>query len=170
MKNHFSMMDVGTGAVGVLALYSKYLFPQARIYGVDQFDFIVASASNCALKNNLPVNFLVGNLLNGVRAQFNLIVFNPPYIDEKTNERLRILDDSISYKKSSGGPGGCITINRFLTNISDYLTEDGLVLLGANEFYVPRKKIKHMVSQNSLKVIEILGNNLTMSYVFVIRK
>ena len=170
MENHFCMMDVGTGVVGVLALYTKYLFPQARIFGVDQFDFIVASARGCALKNNLPVNFIVGDLLNGVHAQFNLITFNPPYIDERTNEHLRILDNSISYKKCSGGSDGCRTINRFLISMSDYLAEEGLVLLGANEFYVPREKIKHMVSQNSLKVIEILGNNFTMSYVFVIGK
>ena len=170
MQNDFRMVDVGTGVVGALALYSKLLFPRARIYGVDQFDFIVASARHCALKNRLPVHFWVGDLLYGIRAQFDLIVFNPPYIDEETNQRLRILDGAVSFKRSSGGSDGCRTINRFLMNVSDYLAEDGFVLLGSNEFYVPRVEIEHLVSQNSLKIIEKLGNSLTMSYVLVIGK
>jgi len=170
MKNHFSMMDVGTGVVGALALYTRSLFPQARIYGVDQFDFIVASARHCALKNRLPVHFWVGDLLNGVCAKFNLVVFNPPYIDEETNQRFRILGGTISRKRSSGGSDGCRTIDRFLMSVSDYLADDGFVLLGANEFYVPRGKIEHLVSQISLTVIETLGNSFTMSYVLVIGK
>jgi hypothetical protein len=85
-------------------------------------------------------------------------------------QRLRILDGAISLTRSSGGSDGCRTINRFLMNVSDYLAEDGFVLLGSNEFYVPRIEIEHLVSQNSLKVIETLGYSLTMSYVLVIGK
>ena len=116
------------------------------------------------------VHFLVGDLLNGIHAKFDLIVFNPPYIDEETNHRLRILNDAISRKRSSGGSDGCRTIDRFLKTVSDHLANDGLVLLGANELYMPREKIEHLVSQNSLKVFETLGNTLTMSYVLVIGK
>jgi len=170
MRNHFSMVDVGTGVVGALAIYAKIQFPQARIYAVDQFDFIIASARHCAVKNRVPVYFWVGDLLNGVRAKFDLIVFNPPYIDEQTNQQLRILDGAISRKRSFGGPDGCRTIDRFLSNVSDHLAWDGLALLGANEFYVPRKEIEHLVSQNSLMIIETLGNPITMSYALVMRK
>jgi len=164
------MLDVGTGVVGALALYAKLVFPQARIYGVDQFNFIVAAARHCAIKNRLPVYFWVGDLLNGVRANFDLIVFNPPYIDKPTDRRLRILNDTISRKRSSGGSDGCRMIDRFLLNVSDFLAKDGLILLGANEFYVPREEIAHLVSQNSLKIIEIFSNTITMSYVYVVGK
>ncbi len=170
MKNHFCMVDVGTGVVGTLALYAKVLFPQARIYAVDQFDFIVASARNCAVINRVPVYFWIGDLLNGIRANFDLIVFNPPYIDKRTNQRLRILDGDISRKRSFGGSDGCRTIDRFLMNVSDHLAMDGLVLLGANEFYIPRKEIEHLVSRSSLRTIETLSNPITMSYAFVMRK
>ncbi len=169
MKNGDSIIDIGTGRSGVLALYAKRTFPSSSVCGLDQFEEIVSGAAATAGHNKLKVPFYVGDLLNGNRKKFDLAIFNAPYIDEGTNDQLGVLTDPISIKKCCGGSDGCETIKRLLSSLTHHIKPGGLLLLGINGFYVPFSHIRKIVVDSSCKEVSVLENRLTKSYVAVIK-
>ena len=76
-----SILDLGTGT-GAILLALLHVLPQARGIGVD----IAPEAVTMATKNAAQLGFatrsrfVVGDMLEGVGADFDLIVSNPPYI------------------------------------------------------------------------------------------
>ena len=80
-----SILDLGTGT-GALALALAYEFPKARVLGLDLIEEAVELSKRNAEKNNIQnANFVQSNWFASLDqgAQFDLIVSNPPYIDEK---------------------------------------------------------------------------------------
>ena len=80
-----NILDLGTGT-GALALALAYEFPKANVLGLDLIDEAVDLAKRNASKNNLSnATFVRSNWFDAVSTEttFDLIVSNPPYIDEK---------------------------------------------------------------------------------------
>jgi release factor glutamine methyltransferase len=65
------------------------------------------------------------SLLEGVRGPFDLIVFNPPYLPTKQEERI---EDWLEYALD-GGPDGCTVISRFAREAGRVLAPGGRILL-----------------------------------------
>lgn len=79
------ILDLGTGT-GALALALAYEFPNAQVVGVDLIPEAVALANeNKALNNISNAVFKQSNWFDALvgEAPFDLIVSNPPYIDEE---------------------------------------------------------------------------------------
>lgn len=161
-------MDIGTGGTGVLALTAKHAFPDSNVFGLDKLRENVSGAVRTAARNELEVAFYVGDLLTGNMAKFDVIVFNAPYIDDDTNQRLGMLPDPISRKTCHGGSDGCETIKRLLSSITNHLKPDGLLLLGVNGFYVPLGRLRNLLSDFSCKEVSVIENRITLSYVIAI--
>jgi len=79
--NH--ILDLGTGT-GALALALAQEFPKASVLGVDLIEQAVELAAHNKLKNNIEnARFIQSSWFENVPKQrFELIVSNPPYIDE----------------------------------------------------------------------------------------
>ncbi len=60
--------------------------------------------------------------LNFLKAKFDIISFNPPYLPDEKNKK----DNDIAL---NGGKQGYETIIKFLENSKDYLKKDGFILL-----------------------------------------
>ena len=76
-----SAVDLGTGS-GAIALALKSQRPEALVGAVDASAEALAVARANAERLQLPVHFVQGHWLSGVRGPFDLIVSNPPYIAE----------------------------------------------------------------------------------------
>lgn len=66
-----------------------------------------------------------GDLFCGIRGQFDLIIFNPPYLPTSDDERL----PGWLNLAFDGGPTGRQTINRFLEGLREHITPNGRSLL-----------------------------------------
>ncbi len=170
MGSAIDLLDVGTGAAGVLAIYGKKRFPNAEVYGLDQFRTLVLSARETARRNSARVHFLTGDLLGAIKHPFDCIVFNAPYIDDAKSLALGIRPGSLMHRTSSGGEDGLRTIERFLRTAAEALSENGRVLLGINGFYLAPAKVEGLLRAHGLGLVERLDNMVTRSYVLVLRR
>src|SRR5213076_3332649 len=73
--------DVGTGT-GAIALALAQERPDAQIVATDVSADALALAGENAAANDLDVQLVQGDLLAGVSGPFDLVVSNPPYVDE----------------------------------------------------------------------------------------
>lgn len=65
------------------------------------------------------------DMFRGLKAKFDLVIFNPPYLPIKEDERIR---GWMNYALD-GGETGRETINRFIEGLKDHLSPNGRCLL-----------------------------------------
>jgi release factor glutamine methyltransferase len=121
-----SVIDLGTGS-GAIALALKATRPALVVHALDySTDALVVAQSN-AHRLGLQVQFSQGSWLNGITAQFDAIVSNPPYIavgdhhlDALTAEPMQAL---------SSGIDGLDAIRHIITQAPHRLRPRGWLLL-----------------------------------------
>jgi release factor glutamine methyltransferase len=121
------ILEVGTGsgyiAAGIMGMVKKsnleYNDSSCFVVGTD----INPHATRCAQKNG--VNVIRTDLFDGLRGPFDLVVFNPPYLPTKPEERM---EDWLEYALD-GGPDGRAVIYRFANEVGRVLSPGGRVLL-----------------------------------------
>lgn len=93
-----------------------------------QTHFIVATDINphaVQIAYQRGITVIRTDLFFGLCTRFDLILFNPPYLPTKYEERM---DDWLEYALD-GGEDGCCTIERFFAQARSYLAKDGRVLV-----------------------------------------
>ncbi len=73
------VLDVGTGS-GAVALALKHERPDLEVWGADVSDAALAVARENARRLGLEVQFVAGDLLDGLPAGFDAVVANLPYV------------------------------------------------------------------------------------------
>ena len=106
-------IGVGSGIVSEQFLGSHFLV------GTD----INPHAAYMAYAKGIPV--IRTDLFSGILGPFDLILFNPPYVPTKPEERM---DDWLEYALD-GGEDGCCVIDRFFSEARFYLSKRGRVLV-----------------------------------------
>jgi len=115
------VLDIGTGT-GLLALVAKS--EDSDVTGVDISEVAVENARFNASQNGLECKFLASDLFNEVDGDFDLIIFNPPYLPTGEGEVVKGNLD----KAWNGGGSGREVIDRFLDNFQFFLKPEGSVL------------------------------------------
>ena len=115
VKSGDRILEVGTGS-GFISC------ELAKISGVIATD-INPHAAHAA--HNAGIDVVRTDLFMGIRGPFDLILFNPPYLPTRPEERM---DDWLEYALD-GGESGRAVIERFFQNIGDILAPDGRILL-----------------------------------------
>ena len=113
-------IGTGTGAVGIALL-------KMRIDHLVMTD-ISPKAIRCARgnlrRNQLSAELIHSSLFQGLDTEFNLIVFNPPYLPQEEKE-----PDDLLTKALCGGRQGHETMQRFLERLPLYLKDDGKAVI-----------------------------------------
>jgi release factor glutamine methyltransferase len=109
------VLEVGTGSGTVAA----GLDGTARVIGTD----INPHAALCA--NAMGVEVVRTDLVAGLKGMFDLVLFNPPYLPTRPEERI---DDWLEYALD-GGPDGRVVIGRFAIEVCRVLAPRGRILL-----------------------------------------
>jgi len=108
------VLDIGTGS-GILAISA--LENTKDVLAVDVNEEAVL------LVRKKGVNAKVSDLFLNVSGKFDWIIFNPPYLLEDKAE------DAESRVVTTGGKKGYELIERFFSEVKDYLNEKGRILL-----------------------------------------
>jgi release factor glutamine methyltransferase len=121
------VLEVGTGTGYIAAGIMEFLKINKLEYNVDSC-FVVGTdinphAVHCARKKGVEV--IRTSLFNGLRGPFDLIVFNPPYLPTKPEERV---EDWLEYALD-GGLDGREVLSRFAKEVGNVLAPGGRVLL-----------------------------------------
>jgi len=120
------VLDMGSGS-GIQSLAAK----KAGAKSVFAIDTNIDAIKRC---KSLGIKSVKSNLFQKVKGNFDLIIFNPPYLPED------ILEDSESKKVTTGGKKGDEIILKFLPQAKKHLAREGTILLLLSSL-TPKKKI-----------------------------
>jgi release factor glutamine methyltransferase len=110
------ILDMGTGS-GVLATFCAQR--GAGVTAIDINEIAASYAKRAAHHLGLDIHVLRADLFSSVRGKFDIILFNPPYLASESIEDVAV----------DGGREGREVIDRFLSQITGFLAEDGFCLL-----------------------------------------
>lgn len=124
-----NIVDIGTGS-GVIAITLAHFFPHLEITSIDiSPDALEIARINAAFYNvNHQIEFIQGNLLEGITRKFDLILANLPYIPTGT---LVNLDVSRFEPRCAldGGADGLELIKKLIDHISGFINPGGCAFL-----------------------------------------
>lgn len=138
----FNCLDLGTGS-GILAVTLAVEFPQWLFWAVDISKEALEIARCNARRLNVidRIHFLQGNyfdaLQGGKAMKFDLIVSNPPYVDQKAMSDLpadvKNFEPSIAL---NGGKEGLDDHQAIIAGLPGHINKPGLLLLeiGSNQW------------------------------------
>lgn len=127
-----TMLNMCTGS-GALAILMALAFPRTVIDAVDVSEYaVLLTQRNVAMyKLDDRINIIESNLFDklSTKRSYDVIVCNPPYV---TTESLRRLPDEYRHEPSlalHGGKDGMDIIRQFLSQASNYLNDEGFIIL-----------------------------------------
>lgn len=163
------LLDMGTGYVGVLAIYSSICIKCKRILAVDQIPNIITLARKNAEFLNLEMAFCCSDLFENLNGRFDCIVFNAPYINTEGQKR-GVLKDELSKLRFSGGVGGGETISRFLKEAPHYMTDKGKLLLGVSHHHISRKVLQKLIILSDLELCKCIESRFIPASAYLLQK
>jgi len=123
-------LDLCTGS-GCIAIALAYAFPDAKVDATELSEEALAVArinvENHALQERLSLH--QGDLFADVEGQYDLICSNPPYISNPRMDHLPaeyLHEPDMAFR---GGDSGLDLVDIILQRASDYLTEDGVLIV-----------------------------------------
>jgi len=163
-----SVLDMGTGPVGVLAICAKRICG-GEVCGVDHIGELLVTARESAARCRAEIEFHQSSLFSAVRRRYDLVLFNAPYLESATGLRLGVLRSSLDQTRWSGGESGLETMERFLEEVPRHLTVRGVALLGVNHFHVPPARCEQAFRRAHLEVLDTVRSRLVRACVYRLR-
>lgn len=134
------ILDLGTGS-GALALGLAFAFPKAEVIAVDKSPAALALATENATRNGLEgrVTFLVSDWFDRVEDLFDLIVSNPPYLNEREWRACEPEVRDFEPKKAlvSEVKDSAADLKRIVIGAKSKLREGGILFLETGENHHP---------------------------------
>lgn len=145
-KKNLKILDLGTGC-GCIAITLKKLFPKADVTASDVSSKALKNAKKNAKKQKVQIEFIQSDLFREISGQYDLILANLPYVDEKDALISNLADPMIAF---NGGKNGFAIIKKALKKLPKFLKQDGLAIF---EFaYNHEKMMREIAQENALKV------------------
>ena len=117
--SHGEILDMGTGS-GIQALVASK--KAQHVTAVDIKKETIETAKKNAYKKRVKnISFIQSDLFENVKGKFDLIIFNSPYLPSE--------DKIKGSEQWNGGKTGREVIKKFSEHLSDYLKENGKILL-----------------------------------------
>ena len=132
--NNMRILDLCTGS-GFIAIALKSLFPKAIIDASDISPKALALAGKSALENQKDIHFIRSDFLDGIDSVYDVIVSNPPYIEEDSKEVDAPFEPSLALYS---GKDGCDSYRRIFASLSSHLSKDGMAFFELEAAYAEK--------------------------------
>lgn len=165
------VLEVGVGQ-GALVLLSLAKNRNLHCDGIDCSSTRVASSMRVADFNNIAINCWVSNLFSDVPwpTSYDLIFFNPPYVPTEVGERL-CLTERLQVDGDQvwdGGEDGTAVLRSFLQQASRYTSDQGRVVFGVQEIFVPEETVSKAVHDCGYTMLSRITKSMIPSVVYVV--
>jgi release factor glutamine methyltransferase len=156
--------DVGTGSgcLVITLLHELRELPATRAVAIDISPAAVAVAKRNAARHKLSnqIDFVISDCFASLEARnprqslFDLIVSNPPYVEERElaglQKEVRDYEPRVAL---AGGPDGLVIIRRLLIEAGDFLKTGGHFLfeIGFNQ----RRQVEKLIDRHNWRLLEI---------------
>ncbi len=161
------VLDLGTGS-GIQAL-TLVSFPNVReVIAVDINEKAIQALQQKISHDKLrKIKAIISDLFTEVNGQFNIIVFNPPYLPQDYASDGREISDRTIY----GGKKGWEVSERFFQQVSRYLFPDGEILFLFSSL-TDKLKIDELIHSSMLEKIELEREKVSFEelYIYLIKK
>ena len=164
-ENVTACLDMCTGS-GCLAILLAHAFPSADIEAVDiDTDALAVAQRNVAdYDMEDQIELIQSDLFANVQRKYDIIVTNPPYVDEETMNALPSEYRAEPVLALASGSDGLDHIRRILHQAADYLYPNGVLIaeIGHN-----RAELEAEFPQLQFEWLETSGGD---EYVFLLTK
>lgn len=125
------VLELGTGS-GCIALAIALHLPDVLVDAVDISDDALQVAQLNVEKYHLQnqVNLIKGDLFSGLKdTTYSLVISNPPYVDAKALAEMPLEYQHEPVLGLAAGDDGLDIVRKILQQASDYLTDDGILIV-----------------------------------------
>jgi methylase of polypeptide subunit release factors len=162
------VLDLGTGTVAVvgLALWHRL---GCEVTSADVNPESVGLAQANVDRNRAPIRVLQSSFFDAIDADFDAVVFNPPYVPTDAGRRRGL---SPRFRRQwDGGADGLAVIDEFLTALETD-ARDPLVLMGVNHKHAPRGPLTALLDGHAgnVRTEDVYRHPLLPVDVYVLRK
>lgn len=147
------------------------MLPYASITATDVNTLATSKTAKLLRENGQQrVNVVAGDLFTPFTpsTQFDLIIFNPPYVPTDQLELERALTEKDIAASWAGGEDGRVVIDAFLSSAPSYLSKCGFIYLVALQANDP-SQISTFASERGLKATILQRRQAGMETLYVIR-
>jgi methylase of polypeptide subunit release factors len=152
-------LEIGIGEGGLISLsllrFAVHRGQPLSITGVDCCAERVKRSRFVADANNLPVDYLVGEMFSEISLdrKFDLIFFNPPYVPTSVGQEMR-MDERFSQHGSrvwDGGADGTMVLSEFLQKAPQYLSPRGRIVFGLQEVFISTRLVEELLHRQKMR-------------------
>jgi release factor glutamine methyltransferase len=176
LRSGMCVWDVGCGPAAIMAMFVSRLAPDVEIVASDREAACIPLAQEVVRRSAVDITVIQSDLGAQVRGEFDLIMFNPPYLPLANVDLMpeyRLKADPLRpvfEQRFGGGDDGHEVIARFLAEAPDKLTDNGRVLLGINRMYVSSERVHALAEERGLELLDSYSAWLNPSTVLVFRR
>ncbi|MDH5545361.1 MAG: 50S ribosomal protein L3 N(5)-glutamine methyltransferase [Gammaproteobacteria bacterium] len=135
-ENVTRILDLCTGS-GCIAIACAYQFPHASVDAADISDEALAVAQRNIVDLGVEgqVEAICSDIFSGLKGQYDLIVSNPPYVDQSEIDAMPSEFHHEPILGLASGNDGLDATRRILAKAEDFLNENGVLVVevGASE-------------------------------------
>ncbi len=168
VRDGHHVLELGTGHIGVLAIYCSSI-RKIQMVAVDINQSFIENAvlvANASMVDR--IEFRQSDWFSNVSGRFDIVFSNVPYIPTEIGMRISTLTKH--REVWDGGPDGGNEIRRILRDVPNFLTTGGRLLLGNAPVYLPRSAVLELIgSRPGLELENIVTSTLSPCEVYVIR-
>jgi methylase of polypeptide subunit release factors len=161
MRADSNVLELGTGAHAILAIYIQRRWPGAKVIATDVVPERVRCAQRTIAANGVAVRCIESDLFQKVEGRYDLILFSPPQTPTSVLAALGYQPVSVGGANtrlcwsSDGGEDGMAVIYPFLAGCSPFLAHSGWVLMAINPVYVDLTRLHDLVLQAGLRITRV---------------
>ena len=164
-ERHIDIVDIGTGS-GCIAISIAKCVECASIDAIDISNEALNIAKINAQNNNVDINFINNDLLEGIDKSYDIIISNPPYIEDEEYV-MDIVKNNEPHIALFSADKGLYHYKRIIDESINHLKEKGIII-----FEVPDNKCDDIISYASkyYKSCEYKKDYNNQRRVLIIRK